>query len=411
MAQAVRRTPVRILSFADARTKAKRRLPKAMFDSIECGAGQELTLRGNLDAFLDVGFRPQAAVQYPTYDLSTTVIGHQLSTPIMIAPTGSIRMFRGEGEPAVARVAGEAGTIHIVSCFTGYSIEDIAAQSKGPIFFDLYLAGGRSNVEVMLDRARKAGCQALVITADMAGMHAVERLGGPTAEGPIGVNLATALRYASQLVTKPAWTCDFVRDGMHLDCPMWIKPDGKPASFGEMTETIMRESPTWNDLPWIREHWDRPIIVKGILRPEDARKAVDAGVDAIVVSNHGGRNVDGSPATLSVLPAIVDAVDGRLEVYVDGGIRRGTDVIKALALGARAVLIGRAYIYPFAAAGSEGVRQMLDVLGSGMVATLRSLGCASVRTLNRSYVTFPESRWKELAYGSCRAAAGVGDER
>jgi isopentenyl diphosphate isomerase/L-lactate dehydrogenase-like FMN-dependent dehydrogenase len=382
-----------------------------MFDSIECGAGQEITLRGNLEAFQDVGFRPQAAVQHPAYDLSTTVIGHQLSTPIMIAPTGSIRMFRGEGEPAVARIAGEAGTIHIVSCFTGYSIEDITAQSKGPIFFDLYLAGGRSNVEVMLDRARKAGCQALVITADMAGMHAVEGLAGPAAQGPIGVNVATALRYASQLVAKPAWTYDFVRDGMHLDCPMWIKPDGKAASFGEMTETIMRESPTWNDLPWIREHWDRPIIVKGILRPEDARKAIDAGVDAIVVSNHGGRNVDGSPATLSVLPAIVDAVGGRLEVYVDGGIRRGTDVIKALALGARAVLIGRAYIYPFAAAGSEGVRQMLDVLGSGMVATLRSLGCPSVRTLNRSYVTFPESRWRELAYGSCRDAAGVSDER
>jgi isopentenyl diphosphate isomerase/L-lactate dehydrogenase-like FMN-dependent dehydrogenase len=390
----------RIQSVADAERMARRHLPKAIFESIECGAGRELTLRWNLEAFNEVQFRPQAAVQYPSYDLSTTVLGNQLATPVMIAPTGSIRMFRSEGEPAVARAAGEAGTVHMVSCFTGYPIEEITARSKGTVFFDLYLAGGRSNVEVMLDRARRAGCKALVITADMAGGHSLERFKEPRAMGPIGTNVATALRYANQVLTKPAWTLDFVRDGMHLDCPMWIKADGKPASYGEMWESVQRESPTWDDIPWIREHWDGPIVVKGILRPEDARKAVDHGVDAIVVSNHGGRNVDGSPATLRVLPEIVDVVDNRMEVYFDSGIRRGTDVIKALALGARAVLIGRAYIYPFAAAGGPGVRRVLGLLNDGMVATLRSLGCPSIKALDRSYITFPEQAWKEQAYGS-----------
>ncbi len=401
------RAAERILSVADAERMARRRLPKAIFHSIECGSGRELTLGWNLDAFNEVQFRPQAAVQYPNYDLSTTVLGHEIATPIMIAPTGSIRMFRSEGEPSVAKAAGEAGTIHMVSCFTGYPIEAIMAQARGTVFFDLYLAGGRSNVEVMLDRARKAGCKALVITADMAGGHALERSGGPRSQGFIGLNLATALRYLNQVVTKPGWTVDFVRDGMHLDCPMWMKPDGKPASYGEMWESVQQAAPTWEDLPWIRENWDGPIVVKGILRPEDARRAVDEGVDAIVVSNHGGRNVDGSPATLRVLPEIVDVVDGRLEVYFDSGIRRGTDVVKALALGARAVLIGRAYIYPFAAAGGEGVRRVLEVLSSAMVATLRSLGCPTIGELDRSYITYPEQRWKEQAYGSSSYATDV----
>lgn len=394
----MRSKATKIKSVAEAERMARRRLPKSMFESIETGAGQELTLRWNLEAFGEVQFRPQAAIQFPRYDLSTTVLGHEIAVPVMIAPTGSIRMFRAEGEPAVAKAAGEAGTIHIVSCFTGYAIEEITAQASGPVFFDLYMAGGRGNVESMLARAKAAGCKALVITADMAGTHGVERPGMPASLGPVGMNLATALKYAGELLSKPAWAYDFVRDGMHLDCPMWVKPNGKAASFGEMAQTILDESPTWEDLPWIREHWDGPIIVKGILRPEDALKAIDGGVQGIVVSNHGGRNVDCSQATLRLLPEIVDVVNDRIEVYFDGGVRRGTDVIKALALGARAALIGRAYIYPFAAAGGAGVRQILSLFESSMVSTLRSLGCPSVRDLDRSYIHFPRTRWRELSY-------------
>jgi isopentenyl diphosphate isomerase/L-lactate dehydrogenase-like FMN-dependent dehydrogenase len=222
------------------------------------------------------------------------------------------------------------------------------------------------------------------------GTHGVERAAGHRSRVPLGINVSTALSYAPQLVTRLGWTLDFVRDGLQLDCPMWTKPDGRMASFGDVLSAFRGNvCPTWDDLSWIRKLWDRPIVLKGILRTDDALKAADMGVEGIVVSNHGGRNVDGSPATLRVLPGIVDAVGHRLEVYFDGGIRRGTDVIKALALGARAVLIGRAYLYPFAAAGAAGVQRIYEVFHADMVATLRSLGCPSVRDLDRSTVSFP----------------------
>ncbi|TAL00838.1 MAG: alpha-hydroxy-acid oxidizing protein [Rhodospirillaceae bacterium] len=376
---------------ADAERMAKRRLPKAIFDGIASGAGQELTLRRNVEAFDEVQFWPRAAVLHPGYDLSTTVLGHKVSTPIMIAPTGSNRMFRREGEPALAKVAGELGAVYVTSCFTGYPIEEVMAHAKAPVFFDLYMVGGRSVIAAMLARAKQAGCHALVLTVDLAGTHGVERPG--LQQGvPLGVNLATALQYAPQLITKLGWTLDFIRDGLQFDCPMWIKPDGRMASFGDVLLAFRSNAvcPTWDDLPWIRQHWDGPIVMKGILRTDDALRAANAGVDGIVVSNHGGRNVDGSPATLRVLPEIVDAVGNRLEVYFDGGIRRGTDVIKALALGAKAALIGRAYLYPFAAAGGAGVQRIYDIFHAHMLATLRSLGCPAVGELDRSYVTLPE---------------------
>jgi isopentenyl diphosphate isomerase/L-lactate dehydrogenase-like FMN-dependent dehydrogenase len=380
----------RIGCVADAERMAKRRLPKAIFDGIAMGAGRELTLRRNLEAFDEVQFSPRAAVVHPHYDISTTVLGHKVATPIMIAPTGSNRMFRAEGEPALAKVAGELGAIYITSCFTGYSIEEVMAHATAPVFFDLYMVGGRSTVEAMLARAKQSGCHALVLTVDLAGTHGIECMGGRPARVPLGVNAATALQYAPQLITKPGWTFDFIRDGLQFDCPMWIKPDGRMASFGDVLKAIRAGAcPTWDDLAWIRQHWDGPIVMKGILCKEDALRAVDAGVDGIVVSNHGGRNVDGSPATLRVLPEVLAAVDGRLEVYLDGGIRRGADVIKALALGARATLIGRAYLYPFAAAGGAGVRRVYDLFHASMNATLRSLGCPAVRELDHSNIYLP----------------------
>jgi isopentenyl diphosphate isomerase/L-lactate dehydrogenase-like FMN-dependent dehydrogenase len=243
----------------------------------------------------------------------------------------------------------------------------------------------------MLRRAKEAGCQALVLTVDLMGTHGVERL-AQQSRAAGSVNLAAAFQYASQLISKPGWTFDFIRDGLQFDCPMWVKPDGKVASFGDVIAAFSeRICPTWDDLPWLRQHWDGPIVMKGILRADDALRAVEAGIDAIVVSNHGARNVDGSPATLSVLPAIVDAVGDRLEVYFDGGIRRGPDVIKALALGARAVLIGRAYLYSFAAAGGAGVQRIYELFHATMLATLQSLGCPSITELDRSNVAFPSS--------------------
>jgi pre-mycofactocin synthase len=231
-----------IHSFQEAERLAKRRLPKAMYDAIACGAGQEITLRDNLQAFQEVGFRPRAAVQHSSYDLHTSVLGHEISLPVMIAPTGSMRMFHTSAEPAVTKAAGRAGTLQVVSCFMGYPVDEVVEAAQGPVFFDLYFAGGRDNVEVMLNRARKAGCQALVITVDMTGGHASERAGRATPL--VGSNWRTAVRFAPQLLTKPAWTFDFIRDGMRLDCPMWIKPNGRAASFGEMSTSILREWPT-----------------------------------------------------------------------------------------------------------------------------------------------------------------------
>jgi isopentenyl diphosphate isomerase/L-lactate dehydrogenase-like FMN-dependent dehydrogenase len=380
-----------INSVADAERLARRRLPRAMFESIATGAGRELTLRRNLEAFEDVEFRPRAAVAHAGYDISTRILGHQVATPIMIAPTGSNRMFRREGEPALARAAGDIGAAYVTSCLTGYPLEEVMAAARAPVFFNLYLIGGRETSEAMIARAKALGCRALVLTVDLMGTHGVERVAAGGASASLGVNLATALTYAPQLVAKLGWTLDFVRDGQRrFDCPMWVKPNGRTATFGDVLSAFGAGPvcATWEDLPWIRQRWGGPIVLKGVLRPDDALRARDAGADAIVVSNHGARNVDGSPATLRVLPDIVDAVEGGMEVYVDGGVRRGTDVIKGLALGAKAVLIGRAYLYAYAAAGGAGVRRIYELFHAEMLAALRSLGRASVQDLDRSDIAW-----------------------
>jgi isopentenyl diphosphate isomerase/L-lactate dehydrogenase-like FMN-dependent dehydrogenase len=386
-----------INSFADAERLARRRLPRAMFDSIVSGAGRELTLRANLAVFDEVGFRPRAAVRHPSYDLSTQILGLDVASPIMIAPTGSNRMFRREGEPVLARVAGEIGAAYVTSCLSGYPLDRVMAQAEAPVFFNLYTIGGRETTEAMIAQARAAGCPALVLTIDMMGTHGVERDHGLRPRAPLGLNIATAMQYASQLVTKPAWTLDFMRDGMRFDCPLWIKPDGSMASFGDVLMAFGGGNvcATWDDIAWIRDAWQGPIVLKGILRTDDALRAIDTGAQAIVVSNHAARNVDGSPATLSVLPGIVDAVGDRIEVWFDGGIRRGTDVVKALAIGAKAVLIGRAYLLAFAAAGGPGVQRIYEILHSEINAALRSLGCRSVRDLDSSYLSLPET-WNAI---------------
>jgi isopentenyl diphosphate isomerase/L-lactate dehydrogenase-like FMN-dependent dehydrogenase len=281
----------------------------------------------------------------------------------------------------------------VTSCLSGYPLDQVLAEARAPVFFNLYTIGTRDVQEAMIAQAKRAGCRALVLTVDMMGTHGVERDHGLRPRAPLGLNVATALQYAPQLVTKLGWTLDFVRDGMKFDCPMWIKPDGRMAGFGDVLTAFGAGGvcATWEDLTWIREAWRGPIVMKGILRADDALRAVDAGVEAIVVSNHAARNVDGSPATLRVLPEIVDAVGDQLEVYFDGGIRRGTDVIKALALGARAVLIGRAYLYAFAGAGEAGVRRIYEIFHAEMLAALLSLGYPKVTALDRESIYFDKS--------------------
>jgi isopentenyl diphosphate isomerase/L-lactate dehydrogenase-like FMN-dependent dehydrogenase len=384
-----------MLSVDDAKTLAVRRLPKSLVYQVEAGTGLATTIAANLRAFEEVTFRPRVAVSFPERNLKTTILGHEISMPVITAPTGNIRIYNREGEPGVARAADAAGTIACFSAFTGYPIEEVAAASKGPVFFQLYYVGGRNNVPAMIERAKSAGVKALILTVDSAAWAQRERNFKLRIERP-PTSLRAMARFAPQVLTKPAWFADFLRDGRQFKTPMVLGPDGQPVPMWQAAASIMRETPVWEDIPWIRELWGGPIIVKGILRAEDASRAVAEGASAIVVSNHGGNALDGAPATLRVLEEILDAVGDQAEVILDSGVRRGSDVVKALALGARAVIIGRGYLWAHAAAGSAGVSQILEVFRTGIDQTLALLGCPSVHELDRSYVSVPAS-WDRRA--------------
>ena len=375
-------------SVADAEYLARRRLPKSLALEIEAGEPRSAFGR-NLDAFAAVGFRPRVGVAFPSRDLRTTVLGHEISFPVLIAPTGNLRINHPDAEPGVARAAGAAGTIHCVSTFTGHPIEAVTAAAAGPVFFQLYFAGGRANVETMIDRARSAGCAALILTMDTAAKPQAERGLRDRVFEPFADDLATAIRFLPQAARRPAWLAGFLRDGRTIEAPMALRPDGSVMSMPEALGTVLADPPAWEDLGWIRERWRGPLIVKGILSGEDARRAVEAGASAVVVSNHGGHLLPGSVPPLRVLPEVLASVGDAVEVLVDSGVRRGGDVVKALALGARAVLVGRACLWAHAAAGEAGVRRILEVLRGGVDDTLALLGCPSVAALDRSYVTLP----------------------
>jgi pre-mycofactocin synthase len=378
----------RIRSVADAEHLARRRLPKSLALEIEAGEPGPAFGR-NLDAFAAVGFRPRVGVVHGERDLRTTVLGHEVAFPVLIAPTGNLRINHPDGEPGAARAAGAAGTIVCVSTFTGHPIEAVTAAATGPVFFQLYFAGGRRNVETMIERARRAGCAALIVTMDTAARPQAERHLRDRVFEPWDDDLRTAIRFLPQAVRRPAWLAGFVRDGRTIDAPMALRPDGSVMTMPEALATVLADPPTWDDLAWVRERWGGPVIAKGILCAEDARRAVAAGAEAVVVSNHGGHLLPGSVAPLRVLPEVVAAVSGEVEVLLDSGVRRGADAVKALALGARAVLAGRACLWAHAAAGEAGVRRILEVLRSGVDDTLALLGCPSVAALDPSYVELP----------------------
>lgn len=368
---------------------AKRRLPRSVYDFVRGGTEGELTVNDNLAAFAELEFRPHAAVETRDRVQATTVVGCELALPVIVAPTGMVRIAHRDGERGAASAAGRAGTAIGISTLSSYPIEEITAATSGPVFWQVYFAGGRTGAELAIDRARDAGCRAVIVTVDTAAAAGrEERLRGGAI--PRQVDLRTALRYAPEMVTKPAWVLDFLRGGLDLATPNVQATRGGPAlSAAESSATMRKETPTWADLAWVKERFDGPLIVKGILSVEDARRAVDEGADAIVVSNHGGNALDGSPAALRVLPSVVDAVGDRTEVLFDSGIRRGGDVVKAIALGARAVLVGRAYVWGLAAGGEDGVYDILQSLRRGIDGTLALLGCPSVHDLDHSYVHVP----------------------
>lgn len=377
-----------VLNIADLRRLAKARVPRIVFDYIDGGAEDEVTLRANTRAYEEITFRPRGAVALEECDLTTTVLGTPLALPFLLAPLGSTRLFHPRGEVLAARAAGEAGTAYALSTLSGSSIEDVRAGSRGPLWYQLYLVGGRDVARKAIARARAAGYSALLVTIDtaVAGMRERDLRNG--IKELLGGGLLEKVRFGPQFLVRPRWLFGFLRDGGLMRFPNVVLADG-PMRYLDVGPALERSVVKWDDLAWIREAWSGPIVVKGVLTAEDARAAVAAGVDAIVVSNHGGRQLDDAPPTIRVLGEVLAEVNGRAEVLVDGGIRRGSDIVKALCLGARAVLVGRAYAYGLAAGGGAGVARAIEILRSDVVRTLRLLGCASMRDLDRSFVSVP----------------------
>lgn len=379
------------MNIEDLRRIAQRRLPRSVFDYLDGGAEAEVTLRENCRAFQDVTFRPRSAVAVGDCDLKTRVLGHELSFPAMLAPVGYSRLMHPEGEVAAARAAGEAGTGYILSTISAHKLENVKAATQGPVFYQLYLLGGREAAEGALDRARRAGFSALVITVDtpVSGMRERDPRNGM--KELLGSSLLAKIPFVPNILAHPGWLISFLLDGGVPKLENIVIPGKGPMDLLDVGAALAQAVVTWKDLKWIREVWTGPIVVKGLLTGDDAKRAVDEGAAAVVVSNHGGRQLDSVSPTLRALPEVVAAVKGQVEVLMDGGIRRGGDIVKALCLGARAVLIGRAYAYGLGAAGHAGVVRALEILRTDVERTVRLLGCPSVTALDRSYVDVPAS--------------------
>ena len=376
----------RVVCIEDLRPLARRRVPKAVFDYLDGGAEGEVTLRENCRAFEDVTFRPRHAVAISSCDLRARVLGFDLSLPFLLAPVGYSRLMHPGGEVAAARAAGKAGTAYILSTISGHKLEDVKAGSSGPVFYQLYLMGGRAAAEAVIERARVAGFAGLVVTIDtpVSGMRERDYRNGM--KELISGSLLEKIPFLPQTLSRPGWLISFLLDGGLPALPNVVIPSKGPMPLVDINAALASSAVTWADLRWIRDCWRGPIIIKGVLTGDDALRAIDEGAAAISVSNHGGRQLDCVPASLRALPEVVAAVNGQVEVLMDGGIRRGTDIVKAICLGARAVLCGRAYAYGLAASGEAGIARAIDILRADLERTLKLLGCPSIAALDRSYV-------------------------
>jgi heme/flavin dehydrogenase (mycofactocin system) len=373
---------------AVAQRRARRRLPKSVYSALIAGSEAGVTLADNVAAFAELGFAPHIGGAPAHRDMSTTVMGAEISLPVLISPTG-VQSVHPDGEVAVARAAAARGTAMGLSSFASKPIEEVVAANP-QTFFQLYWAGGREQISARIERARAAGARGLIVTLDWTFSHSRD-WGSPWI--PDKLDLKAMVRLAPEVLVRPAWLLDWARAGGPPDLSVPnVAPRGEPAPtfFGAYGEWMMTPPPSWEDLRWLREQWDGPFMLKGVIRVDDARRAVDAGYSAISVSNHGGNNLDGTPASIRALPAIAEAVGDQVEVLLDGGIRRGGDVVKALALGARAVMIGRAYLWGLAAAGQAGVENVLDIMRAGIESALLGLGRASTAEVTRDDVLVPD---------------------
>lgn len=393
--RAVDRRLAAVASVADYRRIARRRLPRGVFDYVDGGAEDELTLRRNSEAFGRLEFRPRVLADVGQVDISTSLLGRHLPAPVILAPTGFTRIVTPGGELDVARAAARAGLPYTLSTMATRSVEEVAAVSDGPRWFQVYVWRDRALVKDLLARAAATGYEAIVITVDTAVLGRRERdvrhgFTLPPKIGP-GTLIDGALH--------PAWTWNFVTAEpiTFANAAGTTAGDGSTAvRLADYINAQFDPSLSWRDLDWFRAEWDGPIVLKGIQTADDARTAAAAGVEAIALSNHGGRQLDGAPVPVEHLAEVADAVADKVEIICDGGIRRGSDIVKALALGARACMIGRAYLYGLGAAGERGVDGVLGLLADDMRRTMALLGRRSVADLDPDVV-----RWRD--HGSYHA--------
>jgi L-lactate dehydrogenase (cytochrome)/glycolate oxidase len=379
---------------AVAQRRAKQRLPPSVYSALLAGSERGTTYRDNMAAFGEIGFAPHVADLPAKRDQATTVLGQDISLPVIISPTG-VQAVHPDGEVAVARAAAARGTAMGLSSFASKPIEEVVAANP-QTFFQMYWMGSKDSMLAQMARAREAGAQGLIVTLDWSFSHGRD-WGSPWI--PERLDLKAMARFAPEGITHPRWLLAFAKTRKLPDLTtpnITAVGEQAPTFFGAYGQWMQTPPPTWDDVQWMREQWGGPFLLKGISRIDDAKRAVDAGVHAISVSNHGGNNLDGTPATIRILPAIAEAVGDQVEVLLDGGVRRGSDVVKAVALGARAVMIGRAYLWGLAAGGQAGVENVLDVLKGGIDSALLGLGRSSIHDLTPEDVLLPEGFTRAL---------------
>ncbi|WP_104522811.1 pre-mycofactocin synthase MftD [Blastococcus atacamensis] len=388
---------------AEAQRRAKRRLPKGVYGALVAGSERGLTAEDNTTAFGELGFAPHTAGLANERNMGVTVMGQQMSMPVMISPTG-VQAVHPDGEVAVARAAAARGVGMGLSSFASKPIEEVVAANP-QTFFQVYWVGSRDEMLARMERARRAGAVGLIATLDWSFAYGRD-WGSPFI--PERINLEAVRRYAPQVALKPGWLWDFAKTKKlpDLTVPNMVTGPDEPAPtfFGAYGMWMNSPMPTWEDVAWLRSQWDGPFMLKGVMRVDDAKRAVDAGVSAISVSNHGGNNLDGTPASIRALPAVADAVGDQIEVLLDGGIRRGGDVAKALALGAKAVMIGRAYLWGLAANGQAGVENVLDLMRDGLGSAMVGLGRPDVAGLCRDDLVIPPGFEQRLGDASVARA-------
>jgi heme/flavin dehydrogenase (mycofactocin system) len=376
-------------SIAVAQKRAKRRLPKSVYGALIAGAERGVTRDDNCAAFDELGLRPLTAGQPATRDMATEVMGQPMSMPVMISPTG-VQAVHPEGEVAVARAAAARGVVMGLSSFSSQPMDQVIAANPQTLF-QIYWAGDRDSMVGRMERAKANGAVGMILTLDWSFVHSRD-WGSPAI--PEAVGLKTMIKHGPEALLRPRWLLDWLRSGAipQLGVPNFRVSSSDPVpGFFEAYGTWMgTPPPTWEDVAWLRSQWDGPFMVKGINRADEARRAADAGASAISVSTHAGNNIDGTPAPIRVLPEVVAAVGDEIEVVMDSGIRRGSDVVKALAMGAKAVMIGRAYLWGLAANGQAGVENVLDVLRMGIDSNMLGMGKSSIEELSPDDLVIPD---------------------